>query len=119
MSDYRQYMRTNLRSLRLACGYTQQDVARALGVVRSTYSYYETGKTQPDVETLTRISQMFGVTLDQLVLPGEQPPVSPPRRRAKHRPAADPQTIGDLTEEEKVLIARLRSGELPKKEESP
>ena len=38
MLDFRLYLRTNLRSLRLACGYTQRDVAAALGVVRSTYA---------------------------------------------------------------------------------
>ena len=109
MLDYRLYLRTNLRSLRLACGYTQRDVAAALGVVRSTYAYYETGKSQPDVETLVKLSRMFGVTLDQLVLPGAQSAVDPHRFRVKHHPSEDPQTIGDLTEREKVLIACLRS----------
>ncbi len=109
MLDFRLYLRTNLRSLRLACGYTQRDVAAALGVVRSTYAYYETGKSQPDVETLVKLSRMFGVTLDQLVLPGAQPAVDPHRFRVKHHPSEDPRTIGDLTERENVLIACLRS----------
>lgn len=107
MLDYRLNLRTNLRSLRLACGYTQQDVAAALGVVRSTYAYYETGKSQPDIETLVKLSRMFGVTLDQLVLPGAELPAD--RFRAKHRPSENPQTIGGLTQREKVLIACLRS----------
>lgn len=29
--------------------------------------------------------------------------------RARHTPAADPRTIGDLSEAEKELIARLRA----------
>lgn len=109
MSEYRTFLRNNLRKLRLACGYTQNTVAAALGVSRSTYTYYELGQTTPDMETLTKLASMFGVSLDQLVLPEDQPDVEPNRMRVKHHPAADPQTIGDLTEDEKVLIARLRS----------
>ena len=107
MQDYRKNLRTNLRALRLACGYTQKSVAAALGIVRSSYAYYETGKSQPDVETLAKLSRMFGVTLDQLILPGET--VQPSRLRVRQSPSPDPRTIGDLTEEEKALIAFLRS----------
>ena len=34
-----------LRSLRLSMGLTQMQVAEALNIDRSTYTYYETGKT--------------------------------------------------------------------------
>ena len=37
-----------LKKLRKNCGYTQKEVAKELGVDRSTYAYYETGKTTPD-----------------------------------------------------------------------
>lgn len=115
MSEYRNFLRTNLRNLRLACGYTQDTVAAALGVGRSTYSYYELGKTTPDLESIAKLANMYGVSLEQLMMPEEKPDITPSRLRIRHHPAADPQTIGDLTEEEKVLIARLRGGELPKK----
>lgn len=119
MSDYRTFLCENLRRLRLTCGYTQDTVAAVLGVSRPTYTYYELGQTTPSMESITKIADMYGVSLEQLLLPEEMPDITPSGQRAKHRPAADPQTIGDLTEEEKVLIARLRSGELPKKDESP
>lgn len=123
MYDYRMYLRENLRHLRLACGYTQQAVADALGVERSTYAYYEVGKSQPSVETLAKLSRMFGVTLDQLVLPSLEPKQWPEvdvyNLRAPNSPADSPRTIGELTDEEKVLIARLRSGEPPEKTDSP
>ena len=113
MSDYRIFLRNNIRKYRLACGYTQQNVAAVLGLSRSAYTYYETGTTTPDIESITRLARMFGVTLDQLVSPEEQPDLDPGRLRVKHRPKPDPLRIGDLTEEEKVLIARLRSGDKP------
>ena len=56
-----------LRAWRRAAGLTQQVVATALGVERSTYTYYETGKTKPDLNTLVRLAQMFGVSTDELV----------------------------------------------------
>lgn len=117
MSEYQKFLSGNLRDLRKACGYTQSTVAAALGIARPTYSYYESGRTNPDIETLTRLAKIFGVSFQQLVLPEEKPDVDSAGIRVKHHPAADPQTIGDLTEEEKVLIARRRGGAPPVKSE--
>ena len=39
MSEYSEFLRNNLKSLRVACGFTQNVVAAALGVSRPTYSY--------------------------------------------------------------------------------
>ena len=44
-------------------GYSQKNVADLLNVNRSTYTYYETGKTTPDPMTLNRIAKIFGVPL--------------------------------------------------------
>lgn len=110
MSDYRIFLRNNLRRLRLACGFTQSNIAAVLGISRPTYSYYEIGKTTPDMETLAKLANIYGVSFEQLTMPEEQPDVGPHKMRAYHHPSERPQTIGDLTEEEKVLIARLRSG---------
>ena len=52
-----------LRELRLQVGYSQKNVADLLNVNRSTYTYYETGKTTPDPMTLNRIAKIFGVPL--------------------------------------------------------
>lgn len=109
MSEYSEFLRNNLKSLRVACGFTQNVVAAALGVSRPTYSYYESGKTVPDVETLTKLAKIYGVSFGQLALPEESPELAPQGVRARHTPAADPRTIGDLSEAEKELIARLRA----------
>ena len=115
MYDHKIYLGENLRRLRMVCGYTQEDVADILGLSRPAYSCYELGKTTPNVETLSMLAEIFGVTLDQLVLPEEAPHIDPGRLRVKHRPTWDPQTIGQLTEEEKLIIARHRAGGPPKK----
>ena len=45
-----------LKFYRHECGLTQQQVADRLKIERSTYTYYETGKTKPDIGTLIKIS---------------------------------------------------------------
>ena len=41
-----------LKYYRHECGLTQQQVADRLKIERSTYTYYETGKTKPDISRL-------------------------------------------------------------------
>ncbi|MCI8554738.1 MAG: helix-turn-helix transcriptional regulator [Clostridiales bacterium] len=62
-----------LRALRGYHNLTQRQVAQSLSIDRSTYAYYETGKTHPDFETLTRIARMFGVSTDYLLGLDESP----------------------------------------------
>lgn len=50
---------------------TQQQVADALNINRTTYTYYETGKTEPSIDNLHRLIQIFGITYDDL-LPSEK-----------------------------------------------
>lgn len=50
-----------LKTLRENGGYTQKQVADALNVARSTYSYYETGRTIPDIDTIIRLAKFFDV----------------------------------------------------------
>ena len=45
--------RDMLRLLRRAGGWSQREVAERLHINRSTYAYYETGRTRPEYETLS------------------------------------------------------------------
>lgn len=56
-----------LKRLRENSGYTQQQIANALSVERSTYSYYETGKTTPDIKTLSKLAKIFNVSLSEIL----------------------------------------------------
>ena len=68
----------NIRVLRLARGWTQQQLAEQLHLTRQAVSHYESGRTQPDVDTCRRLAQVFGVELDVL-LEGQSAPAAPPR----------------------------------------
>ena len=55
-----------LRNLREERKLTQEELARALGVSRSTIGMYEQGKREPDFETEEKLADFFNVTLDYL-----------------------------------------------------
>ena len=56
-----------LRELRKVYGYTQDYVASALGVVRQTYSHYETGSRTPNSETLFKLAGIYNISVDDLM----------------------------------------------------
>ena len=60
-------MKTRLRELRLAYGYTQQDVANAIMCATSTYAHYEKDERWMDQDTLIKLSKLFGVTTDHIL----------------------------------------------------
>lgn len=45
----------------------QVDVAEAIGIDQRSLSNYETGKTNPDSETVIKLARFFGVTCDYLL----------------------------------------------------
>lgn len=55
-----------LKELRVAAGYTQQSFADAFGVAQSTVGNWEAGRRETELETLLKIADFFGVSLDYL-----------------------------------------------------
>ena len=58
---------TNLKALRISKKVSQQAVADYLGITRQAYGNYETGKRQADYETLLKLGEFFGVTINALL----------------------------------------------------
>lgn len=56
-----------LRQIRKENGITMKQLAVAVGVAEASISFYETGKRQPDIETLCRLANYFNVSIDYLV----------------------------------------------------
>lgn len=48
-------------------GLSQEQLAERIYVTRQTVSNWETGRSYPDIANLLQLSELFGVTLDQLV----------------------------------------------------
>lgn len=62
----------NIYRLRTAKNMSQGDLADTLGVSRQSVSKRETDGATPDLDKLVKLSELFGVTLDELVK-GETP----------------------------------------------
>ena len=61
------YFNSNIKFLRKHRNRTQDDLAFALGMKRSTLSGYENGVAQPNLEALVAFSKYFGIAIDTLV----------------------------------------------------
>lgn len=58
---------TILRELRELNGYTQKDLAKMLHLSKNAISHYEKGINMPNIETLTKIADIFGTSVDYLI----------------------------------------------------
>lgn len=63
----------HIRDARIAAGLTQHGVARQLDISDTTYQRYEYGTRAPDIVTLDKLADLFGVTLDYLVGRSDDP----------------------------------------------
>ena len=54
---------SRLRELRRKNGYTQSGLAKALGVSQSTVGNWEAGIRMPNLDTLERITRLFGISV--------------------------------------------------------
>ena len=57
----------NQKKARKENGRTQVEVAEKIGLSQSSYSYWERGTTKIDNISLTRLSELFGVSVDYLL----------------------------------------------------
>ena len=54
----------NIRYFRMLRNMTQDELAEKLAVTRQTISNYENGKSQPDFETLTKLSEILDADIN-------------------------------------------------------
>lgn len=55
-----------LKQARLSAGLTQREVSNMIGVAVSTYSGYETGKSEPSMNNIANLMRLFEITADWL-----------------------------------------------------
>ena len=89
-----------MRYYRIQCGLTQQQVADALKINRTTYPKYETGVSEPSHELLGKIVKMFGIDYNAIL---------DNRDYFERRVADGDMTLNVLTLSERAIIARYRS----------
>lgn len=92
-----------LKTLRQNRGYTQEQVAEALSIHRTTYTYYEKGRTNPPREVMHRLVKLFDVSYEEL-LTGEKAV-----RSRVAESGAETEKIYGLTHEELDILRQIRS----------
>lgn len=75
------YFGTRLKYLRTQDKLTQQELASALKISKSTISMYENGNREPDFETLEAIADFFNVPMDTFFPNGVRPEIDPELNR--------------------------------------
>lgn len=57
----------NIKDLRIAKGFTQDQLAEKLFVTRQTVSNYENGKSRPDIDMLAKISEVLDCDVNDII----------------------------------------------------
>lgn len=63
------YFSQKIKALRLANNYSQKEVAEGVGISQGTYSGLESGKNDPSLTTLQKLSDFYEELIDSLVQP--------------------------------------------------
>ena len=59
----------NIKEFRMQWGYSQDHLAKYLGIDRSNISYYENAEREISIVQLNKLSHLFGVEIDDLLEP--------------------------------------------------
>jgi len=103
-----------LKTLRKENGLTQQQVADYLHLDRSSYAYYESGRTKINIDILMRLAKFFQISLAMLV--GEELPA---QQLANGSPEENLEAVlvnesvsrfSQLSRDEQYLVILYRSG---------
>lgn len=65
----------NIKKARLAANLNQSELARLLSVGRTTVSNWETGYSQPDLDSVRAMTEIFNCSIDELLGNKEKPVV--------------------------------------------
>lgn len=61
-----------LADLRRSKGFSQEGLARKLGLSRQAVSKWERAESSPDTENLISLAKLYGVSLDELLNPSDE-----------------------------------------------
>ncbi len=88
----------NIRLLRDKQGMTQVQLGEKIGLAESTISLYESGKREPDIDTIGKLADFFGVSTDYLL----------GRDKASHRQATGA-SQATVSAEDLALLEKIKN----------
>lgn len=89
-----------IRALREKRGISQSRAAKDMKIVRTTYSNYEAGNREPDLDTLKKIADYYEVSIDYLL---DRDKIDPVDENFMLKKAYD-NVIDNATKEDKELL---------------
>ncbi|NOI26347.1 helix-turn-helix domain-containing protein [Vibrio mediterranei] len=92
----------HIKALRESQKMTQEDVAKAIGIAKSTYIKYEKGTQSPQLEIIEKIAKIYGVGVCELI-GGEKPSLD-------EQLTSRMELINKLDDEEKKSIMLIIDG---------
>lgn len=96
-----------LRTLRENNGFKQMEIAKILNCSRSTYTYYETGKTTPSISVLKLLAKIYNVSLMELLT--DEAEAGQLRDSARSENFEHIKYIYDLSPDERLLVGLFRA----------
>lgn len=96
-----------LRMERLNKGLTQEELGKLVNKSKNNISQYETGKREPDLQTLNKFAEIFNCTVDYLLGNTEQ------RNTAIIEGEKLPKELRDIGVEYLVVAKEMQDKEIP------
>ena len=97
-----------LKIIRKANKFTQQGLADAIGIERSTYASYETGRNKPDAVLLSKIAKVFDVSSDFILEIDTTVPLNVEDISVQYKKKSGNKLVSTLSKEEKSVLAKYR-----------
>jgi len=101
MSREHDHLADNIKAIRETRGLSQQQIARAAGIPRATWTHLESGAANPTLTVLVKVANALQVRLDELL--------AAPRQPARHLKADELPT----RQKGEVMIRKLLPESLP------
>src|SRR4051812_49903330 len=101
MSSESGHLTENIRHLREVRGLSQQQIARAAGIPRATWTHLESGAANPTLAVLVKVADALQVRVDELL--------AAPRPSVRHLTPAQPPT----RQRREGMIRKLLAESLP------
>ena len=62
-------LQITLRAARVNAGYTQEEVAKKMGVTKQTVLNWETGRNKLRIPEMHMLSKLYKIPMDNIILP--------------------------------------------------
>lgn len=101
-----------LKELRETAKISQMELAQKLGVKQSTISTWERGRRDPDTDTVKKLAEIFGVSIDYLLeLNNDNEKASPEEDAIRKKEVVLIENFKKLPEEQQAFVLRMVQAE--------